>query len=276
MRIWSRDDTGSSIISPFLSAVPGVVLDENGYVSTVSENLIEGVSLRDFETDLQQGDGNELKLKFRAVHSSSALVVNSFAPFKANPHALRLLGRDGFAPLTFERKCPHGLTGRRTQPNLDALTEGPAGIVAIESKCLEHLSTHVAEFAPAYETDIKDERCESGWFREMKRLRKSPRAHRWLDVAQLIKHAFGLAYTFPNQTVTLLYLFWEPSNPETFPIFSEHRREIANFAEAVAGSGPKFVSMSYPEFWKDWEAVREPEWLKIHVSRLRTRYAVAA
>ena len=99
----------------------------------------------------------------------------------------------------------------------------------------------------------------------MQRLRKSPKTYRWLDVAQLIKHAFGLAYTFPNRPVTLLYLYWEPSNPDMFPMFDEHRREIARFAEAIAGDGPKFVSMSYPELWQRWQAVTEFEWLKIHV-----------
>ena len=265
----------NALVEAFRKSAPGVLLNPKGYVSTVNENLIEGVSLQDFEADLRQGNGNELKEKFRAVYSSSALVVNTFAPFKANPNALRLLGRDGFAPLIFERKCPHGIPGRRP-PNLDVLTEDLAGIVAIESKCLEHLSPHVAEFAPAYESEIKDERCQSAWFREMQRLRKLPRTYRWLDVAQLIKHAFGLAYTFPNRPVTLLYLYWEPSNADMFPMFDEHRREIARFAEAIAGDGPKFVSMSYPELWQGWQAVTEPEWLKIHVSRLRTRYAVAA
>jgi hypothetical protein len=265
----------NALVEAFRKSAPGILLSENGYASTVNDNLIEGVGLRDFETDLQQGDGNELKEKFRAAHSSSALVINTFAPFKANPHALQLVGRDGFAPLAFERKCPHGIPGRRTQPNLDALAEDLTGIVAVESKCLEYLSSHAAKFAPAYESEIKDERCQSGWFREMQRLRKSPRAYRWLDAAQLIKHAFGLAYTFPNRPVTLLYLFWEPSNPDAFPIFDEHRREIARFAEAIAGDGPKFVSMSYPELWQGWQEATQPEWLKVHVSRLRTRYAVA-
>src|SRR5665213_2153147 len=106
----------------------------------------------------------------------------------------------------------------------------------------------------------------------MQRLRKSPRSYRWLDVAQLVKHAFGLAYTFPNRPVTLLYLFWEPSNPEAFPVFGEHQQEIARFSEAIAGGGPKFVSMSYSALWRDWEASNEPEWLRTHVGSLRARY----
>ena len=65
-----------------------------------------------------------------------------------------------------------------------------------------------------------------------------PRAYAWLDAAQLVKHAFGLAHTFFTQPVTLLYLYWEPSNATEFPMFGEHRAEIARFAAAVEGDGP--------------------------------------
>jgi len=65
-------------------------------------NLIEGVRLQDFERDLRQGDGNELAGKFRAAHSSCALAVNTFAPFKAHAAGLRLPGGADFAPPSFE------------------------------------------------------------------------------------------------------------------------------------------------------------------------------
>src|ERR1700704_2026989 len=98
----------SALIQAFLMSVPHAVLDKNGYVSEAGQNLIEGVRLEDFEADLLQGDGNEMKGKFRAAHSSSALAVNTFAPFKADLDSLRLPGGSGFASLHFERKCPHG------------------------------------------------------------------------------------------------------------------------------------------------------------------------
>src|SRR5207249_4740582 len=109
----------------------------------------------------------------------------------------------------------------RQPPNLDVIAEGPNGVVAIESKCLEHLTTHVAFFSPAYDAEIRDGRRHTSWFQEMLRLVKEPRAYRWLDAAQLVKHAFGLAHTFTDQRATLLYLFWEPSNPEIFRVFAE-------------------------------------------------------
>jgi hypothetical protein len=87
-----RNACRSALIHGFHRSAPKAALDEKGYVSEASQNLIEGVHLDDFEADLRQGDGNELEGKFRAAHSSSALAVNTFAPFKANPAELRLPG----------------------------------------------------------------------------------------------------------------------------------------------------------------------------------------
>jgi hypothetical protein len=251
------------------------VLDEKGFVREAVQNLIEDVSLIDFEDDLRQGDGNEMGWKFRAAHSSSALAVNTFAPFKARPADLRLPGGADFESPSFERKCPHGLTGHHP-PNLDVVAVGPSGVVAVESKCLEHLTPHIAVFSDDYPAQIKDRRCQTAWFEEMLRLIDNPRRYRWVDAAQLVKHAFGVAHTFPNQPMTLLYLFWEPSNPEAYPVFKEHRDEVNRFAERISGGGPEFVAMSHPELWKAWDSSPRPEWLEAHVGRLRTRYGVAA
>ena len=232
--------------------------------------------MADFEADLRQGDGNELAGKFRAAHSSSALAVNVFAPFKSDTRGLCVAGKSGFESLQFERKCPHGLVGRRA-PNLDLVATGRDGIIAIESKCLEPLSRHVADFSPAYDAGIRDERRNTGWFRQMARLVSEPRAYTWLDAAQLVKHAFGLAHTFPGQPVTLVYLYWEPSNAADYPMFAQHRAEVARFAAAVDGSRPAFMAMSYPELLQSWSPQGGgPNWLDLHVGRLKTRYEVTA
>ncbi len=71
----------------FRSLKPGVVMDSGKskpYVECLEDNLLEGVFRRDFENDLAQVSGNELAGKIRAIHSSAALAVNSFAPFKQN------------------------------------------------------------------------------------------------------------------------------------------------------------------------------------------------
>ncbi|SLN31649.1 PGN_0703 family putative restriction endonuclease [Oceanibacterium hippocampi] len=255
---------------------PDAALDARGYVADAAENLVAGFRLDDVRKDLESGSGNELENKFRAAHSSSALGVNVFAPFKARRVAPLLPGGDGgFSGLRFERKCSAGVRG--TAPNLDVVVEGARAVVAIESKCLEPLSRHDAKFADAYRDRILDARRDGAWFREMMALRAAPQAYRWLDAAQLVKHAFGLAHSFPDRPVTLLYLFWEPANPEAFRVFAEHRAEIGRFARAVEGDGQvAFAAMSYPELWRSWVAAAAPDWLPAHIGRLRARYLRAA
>jgi len=254
---------------------PHAVLDSRNYVHDTLSNLIEGVHLEDIEADLLQGGGNELAGKFLAAHSSTALAVNTFAPFKRGIAALRIADSFGFSRLHFERKCPHGLR-RGEPPNLDVVAEGNEHVLAIECKCTEPLTPTVAKFKPAYDIEIRDDRRKSIWFKEMQRLVGEPRSFRCLDAAQLVKHAFGLARTFPDKPVTLLYLFWEPANASSYPFFAQHRDEVDRFAALIEGGSPKFKSMSYPELWDLWSRQQSgPAWLAPHIDRLRTRYLVA-
>ena len=255
----------------FVRANPLVEVDTRGYVRDVAENLLPTVRLADFEADLRAGDGNELEGKFKAVHSSSALAINVFAPFRARDSELTLPGSGSVTGLEFERKCPHGVSSRA--PNLDVLLNGPAEVIGIESKLTEPLSRHRAVFSPRYREKIRDERRESAWFREMLRLEDDPERYVWLDAAQLVKHAYGLAHTFPDKPVTLLYLYWEPRNAERFPLFVEHRGEIDAFSGRVAGSRPSFRAMSYPELWRIWSKTPS-SWLTVHLDAMRARYEV--
>src|ERR1035437_8816156 len=85
----------SALTVGLFRSTPGTEVDEKGYVAHASQNLVEGVRLADFEADLRQGDGNEMEGKFRAAHSSSALAVNTFAPFRTRPDKLRGIGTIG-------------------------------------------------------------------------------------------------------------------------------------------------------------------------------------
>ena len=164
---------------------PGVSLDQNGYTATAEENLIDSVFMSDFEEDLRQGGGNELNGKFRAAHSSSALAVNVFGPFKRHLTNLTLLGKDGFDSFEFEKKCLTGLQGQ--PPNLDGVAQSRDGVVGVESKFTEYLQPHVAKFSDAYREKIRDDRRKGAWFEEMGRLTKEPDHYTYLDAAQLIK-----------------------------------------------------------------------------------------
>ena len=253
------------------AASPGIILDAHGYSGAFTDNLVPSVTVGDFASDLAQGAGNELSGKFRAAHSSSALAVNCFGPFKRNLSDLRVCSAESFTSLCFEKRCPTGVHG--TPPNLDVLMERAGRVVAIESKCTEYLSPHPGRFSMSYRTRIRDARRRSTWFQEMQRLIDAPHAYSCLDAAQLIKHALGLMYCYPDRRVTLVYLYWEPLNAVEPRVFEEHRREIAEFADRITGPGLAFESTTYNDLWSSWDETAPP-WLRTHLRDLRARYAV--
>lgn len=67
---------------------------------------------------------------------------------------------------------------------------------------------------------------------------------------QLVKHYLGLRRMHQNdpRPVTLTYLCWESSDPES-EAFIEHRREVTDFAERVKDPTVGFRPLSYPDLW---------------------------
>ncbi len=252
-----------------------VRIDDKGYVDRPEDNLLGGLAIEVFEADLSAGAGQELTGKFLAVHSSSALAVNCFAPIKAAGVPFSIGSNSKLLVEGFERRFPTGLA-RAQPPHLDVVASGANELVAIESKCVEYLSPKQPVFSDRYESGIADERAAGPWYAEMMRLRSGSGAtYRWLDAAHLIKHAFGLALAQPARLTTLVYIFWEPMDADFSPLFAEHRAEIAAFAERVAGGSPGFEAMSYPELWNAWDETGDP-FLTRHVAALRARYEVPA
>ena len=244
--------------------------DIKGYTKTPQENLLLGVDLATFEDDLRRGDGNELRTKFRAVHSSSALAVNCFAPFKTQPRRLVLLGKQGATKLEFERnfKIFHG--GR--SPNLDVWIERDRDFVAVESKLLEYLTPKKPEFSSAYDR-LAPPKSDPYWWQVYEEAKQGSK--QYLDRAQLIKHYFGLnrfREQNPETTeLTLLYIFWEPLNWSEFGECKKHREEVAAFAQAVANSPIRFQWMTYNDLWEEWSAIPH---LAEHARSLKARYEV--
>ena len=200
--------------------------------------------------------------------------MNAFARFKDNLAHLSLAGGSDFETVSFEFRCPTGLRGGRPA-YLDLLAQGPAGIVAVESKCTEHLAPKVPSFSPAYAEQIRDERRAGVWFRAMETMLERPDSFALLDVAQLIKHAFGLARCFAARPTTLLYLYWEPLDADRHPVFRQHRCEIERFSDLAAGGFPAFRAQTYGELWGVWQQTARPRWLRDHAANLQARYAVS-
>jgi hypothetical protein len=246
-----------------------------GYARTVTDNLVGSAFLELCHQDFEDGKGQELLAgnghppKMAAVYSSSALVVNTFGPWRHDPRGLRIHGHDGTI-MRFEVQCPTGLKG--TPPHLDVRLDGPNTTLGIESKCLEYLTPKSAEFRLAYNT-IVGPRAQSRWFQQIAVLRENPNQYYYLDVAQLIKHYLGLSYNAAGRSTSLLYLFWEPVNWEDFSAFTDHRDEIARFTDSVGGDPVTFQAMSYLDLWKEWETrppfTPFPDHLKTLIARYR-------
>ena len=233
------------------------------------ENLIPGIELNQFEQDLRRGAGHELRMKFCAVHSSSALAVNTFALFKDRPQDLVLLGQSGFGPPSFEKELGTGLHG--TPPTLDVFLQKGTEVVAIESKFLEYFTPTQAEFADSY-TRAALPWAEDCWWNVLEDAKQT--GQRNLDVAQLVKHYLGLSRLLRDNkltSTTLLYLFWEPVNATDLAICRQHRTEIEDLAKRVADSVVTFKGVSYPDLWEEWSGLSA---LVPHVQNLKARYEV--
>ena len=248
-----------------------------GYAITPEDNLIKGVSRNDFWADLTAGDGSELidtegaPAKFCAAYSSSALVVNTFGPFRHVPERLALAGLGSFTEAQFEKKLPTGLKG--SPPNLDFVASGPGGIVCVESKYLEPLSRKEAKFRPSYER-MFELLAEPSWQAMYRTLLDNPRYFVYLDAAQLVKHYLGMCNSLKDiNGLVLLYLFWEPANATDIPEFLEHRDEINVFADKIKESEIRFVAMSYPELWDYWSRTLKWSGLNAHIRLVRARYS---
>jgi hypothetical protein len=75
--------------------------------------------------------------------------------------------------------------------------------------------------------------------------------------------------------LSLLYLYWEPSNAESLPAFQAHRDEVKRFTESVTDDQLRFVAQTYLELWRDWDGRDQPSWLREHVANLQARYGLA-
>ena len=254
------------------------------------DNLLEGVMRADCEDDLGKSAGAETRdrrhksgvimpAKFCAPHSSSALAVNTFGPFRRQPTHLRLNGHTGFTAMQFEYPCNNGL-GTGHFPHFDFFAESPDGVIAVESKFLEPLSDKVADFKPQYDgpfrgTDGRAIVAEEPWRAIFEELKCGTLHYDYIDAAQLVKHYLGLRVKFGQQNRTLLYLFWEPKNVQDVAEFQAHRKEVIDFAERVKNCETRFAFVSYAELWREWETTSTWPNMPEHLARLRAHYRFA-
>ncbi len=251
--------------------VKGITIPNNkGYVARYEDNLIPGIAIELFLSDLSEGSGNELESKFRAVYSSSALAVNNFALVKKHCSGFSFLGYSNFTAANFERKFRTGLKG--TPPNLDFALESNNALIAFESKYLELLSPREVKFADSYNR-VKLHYLNDDWFKLISRFKGRKML---LDAGQLIKHAIGLVNFNRNAPVAkeimLVYIYWLPINNEMFPEYKNHLNELQEFeTEFRKLANIRFISMPYIHFWDtycDSSAIGE------HLRKVKERYHI--
>lgn len=202
--------------------------------------------------------GNEIASgKFASPQSSAALAANGFGWFIERPSDLPM-----FPPIAdiagpavsveLEREVRFPWSGGR-HPWLDAVVQTATHIIGVESKRHEPYRDHkTASLAEAYDRDVWG--AEMGrWCAVRDLLRAEPRRYRYLDAAQLVKHAYGLAseQTRTGLVPVLLYLYAEPQDLQpSIEACLTHRREIEDFHARIAGDRVRFATCS----WRGWLA----------------------
>lgn len=254
----------------------------NGYVPSNEENLIDLFqNWSEIKNELSNGSGSELNNKFNAVHSSSALCVNNFAPFKLYKDNITFLGFSNFIEATFEKKLPTSLGG--TPPNLDFYLETQHEIIGIESKFLETIDGKAPNkdnnLSPYLKNITKLSYLPEGFIELLKKYDTDDKKQQ-LDIAQLLKHSIGIIHRsktkykyFLNSMFTkpvLVYIYWQPQNWFNIDIYCNHENEIIQFLDGIR-KFITFIPISYLEFWKTYE---NDSRYSEHIGKMKERYLI--
>lgn len=263
-----------------------VEIDEKGYVGNHEENLVPSIDNWDeIKKELENGQGSELKPqedgnkpKFCAAHSSSALAVNNFAPFKKYYEKLNFLTYSGITEASFEKKLSTGIS----TPNLDFYLETKKEVIGIESKFTEYFSPKLPNDNQNLDKYFKSSTLDYllNTFRtDLIKPYLDCKKKLHLDVAQLIKHSIGLIKKCRSKKPILIYIYWQPSNWQDSKIFSEHSNEVKKF-EQLAKPFFNFIAMSYLNFWDIgtkcyfYEKDINEEYIK-HIEQIKRRYLMS-
>lgn len=256
----------------------GIEVNEKGYVKSVNDNLITNYdSWSQIEKELRNGAGNELDPvngnppKFLAIHSSSALCVNTFALVKDYRNFVSIFGESNFQSARFEMKLPTGIS----TPHLDFFLESSNTVIGIESKFTESLVPKRPHNLEKYLqrrdqiTDINDDLFD---LMDYYIQNSDPQ---FLDVAQLLKHSIGLLkYSIvDNKRPMLVYIYWTPEDDGYMPIeYKQHEIEIAAFSDKI-NQIIDFTAIRYKDFWDD---LAYNSLFNKHVLKLMDRYLISA
>ncbi len=255
----------------------GLKPDDRGYLSDVASNLLRPINLKT-KSAFENGSGSELQdtptrpAKMKALHSSSALAVNVFDSWvsgdKAVLQAALQIDRE-ISSVSFEAQFPTGLTGN--PPNLDVTLELADGfVIGIESKFSEWLTPKSVNKNP-----FKSKYFPQGirlWKKRglpvcqelAEEMNSGATRFRYLDAAQLLKHALGMATQLGDQ-FSLYYMYLKLPGKES----NIHIEEVSRFASCL-GAELGFKAITYQQLLSSLqhEQGADPEYLDY----LRKRY----
>ena len=243
--------------------------------------LLPGVPENYVRARFGRSPGNKLSGgKFTSEESSAALAANGFAWFHDRPELLPPLPglptnfRAERVEIEYKAAFPWG---RGHHPWLDAAVFDERCIIGIESKRYEPFrDKRMVAFSDTYERQDWGAAMEP-FVQAKSQMKLGQLKFQFLDAAQLVKHAFGLATEARrvDRTPTLFYLFAEPAERNGRRIDDAakhaHRDEIAAFAKVVDGAAVSFLAASYREWIEGW--IGAPDEVQRHGQALLERFA---
>ena len=135
----------------------------------------------------------------------------------------------------------------------------------MESKCLEYLREARTAFSPSFAAKAAEhlEPAAAAIFRAVV-------ADRYLfepvDAPQVLKHFLAAKRVAleERQRVTLLYVWWEPTNAASHPVFAAHAEAAGKLAAAVPDPRVTMSCLPYRQLWSYWSEVGDAS-LRRHV-----------
>jgi len=126
--------------------------------------------------------------------------------------------------------------------------------------------------AQAYDRNVWGEGMEP-WLDMQDSLRRNPLSYRYLDAAQLVKHAFGLSAEAKrvNRSPVLLHLYAGPARVPASAC-SEHRAEIESFSTAARGARIRFAATSWADWLDRFAVPTAPPAGRAHAEALRLKF----
>ena len=235
----------------------GLDFDDKGYVRCYDKNLFG--ELDDVvKCSFKKAGGQELtdntrsEAKMKALHSSSALVLNVFNYFRTRLHKSENISSitkackvnsDKIIEITFEAKFP---ILHIAVPNIDMIFEMESGMIyAFESKFCEPYSGCKSYLMKDAYLKEENKSIWNGFENIYKAVREAElNGYRYLNYPQLITHLLGLKCKIHSlKKFKLIYIWYDGFGKEA----NRHREEIRNFTELVKKDNVQFVDITYQE-----------------------------